>query len=149
MMWEMWVYYAIGLIVAYWYQRREGNPEREHEPDIQLVVLGVLGLIWPVLLLAVLINRQPAKPKSDSPKPDHSLEVHREWCHRLEALVQQKIDRPLTDNERDKIWNCGSSSWLEVLDLSMMGCQTPAQAERWLEDFPTLGPLPPEYTTRG
>jgi hypothetical protein len=63
--WELWVYLAIGLLVAYWYQSREGHPEREHPHPAQRLVLLILAWMWPVLLLAMLVNR----PDKIRPKP--------------------------------------------------------------------------------
>ena len=55
--WQVWVYYGIGLVIAYWYQGREGHAEREHWWRTQLFLLIVLAMMWPVLLLAMAVNR--------------------------------------------------------------------------------------------
>jgi hypothetical protein len=52
----MWVYLAIGLPIAWWYQGRDKHPENEHSESAQYFVLLILALIWPVLLLAILAN---------------------------------------------------------------------------------------------
>jgi len=62
MPWPLWVYFGIGLVVAFWYQRRQGHPEQEHGSRTQLFVLMMLSWLWPVILLAALAN-PPDKPK--------------------------------------------------------------------------------------
>ena len=76
------------------------------------------------------------------------VQIHREWCRGIEAIAQEKVQRALTTDERDKIWNCGSFQWLEVLERDVTACRTPAEVEKCLAEFPFLGPLPAEYTAR-
>ena len=71
MPWPKRVYFGIGLEVAYWYQRREDHPEREHHARAQLFVLMILAWMWPILLLAVLANL-PNKPKGRENDPPPS-----------------------------------------------------------------------------
>jgi hypothetical protein len=78
--------------------------------------------------------------------PRDPLQLHREWCRGIEAAARAKAGRALTADERDKIWNCGSFHFLEILERDVTACQTPAELERCLAAFPFLGPLPPEYT---
>jgi hypothetical protein len=64
--WEIWVYFAVGFPVAYWYQRREKHPEHDFNYRIRILFMFILAWLWPVLLLAVLANRQ------DKPAPSSS-----------------------------------------------------------------------------
>lgn len=79
-------------------------------------------------------------------RPHDPLQIHREWCRGIEAIAREKAGRALTSDERDKIWNCGSFHFLEILERDVTACRTPAELEKCLVDFPFLGPLPPEYT---
>lgn len=66
MPWQMYVYFIVGLAIAYWYQRQQGHPEREHHWRGQFFLLMVLAWMWPILLLAILVNR-PDRPKQNVP----------------------------------------------------------------------------------
>ena len=79
-------------------------------------------------------------------RPHDPLQIHREWCRGIEAVAREKAGRTLTPDERDKIWNCGSFHFLEILERDVTACRTPTELEKCLAEFPFLGPLPPEYT---
>jgi hypothetical protein len=55
--WQMWLYLAIGLPIAWWYQARDKHPEKDYDGRTQFFVLFILAWMWPVLLLALLANR--------------------------------------------------------------------------------------------
>ena len=54
--WFIWVYLAIGVVVGLWYQRREGNPEREHSGRAQSFLIVAIACMWPIFLVAALAN---------------------------------------------------------------------------------------------
>ena len=81
-------------------------------------------------------------------RPDDPIGRHRRWCRIIEAVATEKAGRALTSDERDKIWNCGSFHFLEILERRVTESRTPAELEKCLAEFLFMGPLPPEYTVR-
>jgi hypothetical protein len=62
MPWQMWAYFGIGIVVAYWYQKREELTAADQGLRTQRYLILILACFWPIILFAALAN-PPAKPK--------------------------------------------------------------------------------------
>lgn len=75
-------------------------------------------------------------------------EINRQWCRATQEAIEQKLGRPLTREESDKIWNTGSFLQLEQIDMATYYARTAEDVEAYLADLPAREPLPEEYTRR-
>ena len=75
-------------------------------------------------------------------------ETNRQWCRATQGFAEQKLGRPLTPEEGDKIWNTGSFLQLEQIDMAIHHAKTPGEVEAYLAALPVRDPLPEEYTRR-
>ena len=59
-------------------------------------------------------------------------ESYRLMCERIEAMAVEKLERPLSDLEREGICNAGSIMMLEVIDQALEATETAADVAEGL-----------------
>jgi hypothetical protein len=74
------------------------------------------------------------------------LRIHRDYRRAVQADVEEKLGRALTEAERFKVWNCPSGMMSETLAMAAYYAKSPQDVERALAEFPTFPALPDEYT---
>jgi hypothetical protein len=75
-------------------------------------------------------------------------EINRQWCRATQEFAEQKLGRPLSPEESEKVWNTGSFLQLEQIDMAIHYAETPGEIEAYLATLPVRDPLPEEYTRR-
>ncbi|HEY7413798.1 MAG TPA: hypothetical protein VH593_01285 [Ktedonobacteraceae bacterium] len=55
-------------------------------------------------------------------------EMYCQFCQAVEASIQEKLGRPLTQREQSSIWNTGSLLLLEAYERAVFAAQSPEEA---------------------
>ena len=63
-------------------------------------------------------------------------ELNRQWAQTTQRFAEEKLGRPLSEDESYKIWNIGSFHLLEQIDMAIYFAKSADEIQQCLREMP-------------